>query len=601
MAHLVWYFTGTAQSLGLLPLLRAAVVCGVLYQIDLLFGVLGLWLCKKLGILSSASVLEPENRHSALVVLPTLLRKESELDGLKSAIRSAAYNGYPGRLVVVACIDDRSERPDLFWEIRAWAAAVPVPPNVEVHVMGSSYRVGKACVIDRGVEYVKGLVDEGHLGGFPTLFFNMDADSSLGPRALERMAYKLTRKRRLAGTPHFMVTSNVLVPSSQCVTGLRSVFRLEHWMATLVAREYLSSISFGRHNTKIFPVNEASGALFCTWSAVYLPAPRYARFMQSLRLVDWLAWWVGCSPPRFSEYTGKPLPEAMTGPGDDTWVTWMASGAVWRNGGPCFDFPRTPLHALGRLLVAYVSRPISYDPLAKVFTKTPTTARALFVQRLRWNSSRVQDIQRWALSHMYHWQIGVQVIASTTLVTWFNVLFIVGLVAPFVVARHTSEALPLSILAATGYMIVRLTGTAVALLVSECPRSNWVTLVSLPLSGTYHIAFNMVTTVLGYTRDIFGFGERTTFSPESTLRKSGLTRIALAYRMRRAALLASRAIVFGDVPWGWFWFGWRETPWTSSGFDGWGTGIRPPPVYWPKRRRAPPSGPPGVGETAVDG
>ena len=471
------------------------------------------------------------------------------------------------------------------------------PPNVELHVTGSPARVGKACAIDRGVEYVKKLVEQGRLRAFPVLSFNMDADSTLGPRALERMAYKLTRKRRLARTPHLIVTSNVLVPSEQCVSGVRSMFRMGNWIATLVAREYLGSISLGRHNTKIFPVTEASGALFCTWSAVFLPAPRYARFMQSLRLVDWLAWWVGFAPPRFSDYSGEPLPEAMTGPGDDTWITWLASSAVWRAGRPCFDFPRTPLHALGRLVLGYLSRPVSYDPLAKVYTKTPTTPRALFVQRLRWNSSRVQDIQRWARSHMYHWQVGLPVLASTTLVASFNALFVASLVAPLVMARHASDALPVSILAGLGYMTVRLAGTAVALIVSECPRSDWLKLVSLPFSGFYHVAFNMGTTILGYARDIFGFGERTTFSPESTLRKSGLTRIALAYRLRRAALLACRAALFGDVPWGPFWFGWRETPWTPSGFDGWSSGLRPPPVYWPKPHRT--SGrPPALGAIA---
>ena len=600
MAHLIWYFTGAAKSFGLLPLLRAAFVCGALYQIDLLL-VLAMWLCKKVGVLSSESTLEPENRHTALLVLPTLLRKDSELEGLRAAMRSAAHNGYTGHLVVVACIDDRGDRPDLFWEIRAWAAAEAVPPNVELHVIGSPGRVGKACAIDRGVRYTEQLVEEGRLARFPTLFFNMDADSTLGPRALERMAYKLTRKRRLWRTPHFIVTSNVLVAPEECVTGLRSMFRVENWIATLVAREYLTSISLGRCNTKIFPVNEASGALFCTWSDVYRAGPRYARFMQSLRLVDWLAWWLGSPPPCFSEYTGDPLPEAMTGPGDDTWITWLASSAVWREGRPCFDFPRTPLHALGRLALTYLSRPVSYDPLAKVYTKTPTTTRALFAQRLRWNSSRVQDIQRWASSHVYHWQNGFPVVATSALVALYSALSVASVVAPFVVARHASEALPVSLLAGAGYMTVRLTGTVVALIVSECSWRHWLALVSLPFSGLYHVVFNMATTTLGSVRDIYGFGERTTFSPECTLRKSGLTRIALAYRLRRAVLLACRAAVFGDVPWGAFWFGWRETPWTPNGFDGWGSGVRPSPVYWPKRRRGTSNGPPALGGAIADG
>jgi hypothetical protein len=68
--------------------------------------------------------------------------------------------------------------------------------------------------------------------------------------------------------------------------------------------------------------------------------------------------------------------------------------------------------------------------------------------------------------------------------------------------------------------------------------------------------------------------------------------MALAYRARRAFLLACRAVVFGDVPWGKFWLGWEQTRWTPSGFDGWTTGVRPPPVYWPARRRASSKRPP---------
>jgi hypothetical protein len=84
-------------------------------------------------------------------------------------------------------------------------------------------------------------------------------------------------------------------------------------------------------------------------------------------------------------------------------MTWLACSGTWKDGRISFDFPRTPLHALGRMLSAWVSRPLAFDPLAQVFTKTPTTVKGLFDQRLRWNSSRIQDLKRWSPSLAYHW------------------------------------------------------------------------------------------------------------------------------------------------------------------------------------------------------
>jgi hypothetical protein len=591
MDHIIWYFSSIESATRLMPLLWAALACIVLYQIDCSI-TLAAWLAKKARLISSDAVLEPENRHSAILVLPTLLRSASELAGLVAAMRSAARNNYPGRLLVVACIDGTAQRADLFEQLRRWAKAEPVPANVELHVAGTTGHSGKAVAMNAGVEYVKDLVAQGRLPEFPVLFFNMDADSSLGPRALERMAFKLTRKRRLARTPHLIVTSNVQVPVEECWSGLRSLVSVRHWIALLVAREYLTSISLGRHNSKLLSATGVSGALYCTWSQAHLAAPRYARFMQSLHLVDWLKWWLGFAPPRFSEFKGTPLPEAMTGPGDDTWMAWMACTGTWKGSRICFDAPRTPVHALARMVLSYVSRPLGYDPLAKVYTKTPTKFAALFRQRLRWNSSRVQDLLRWAGSNAFHWQVAFPALLGVLLVVVSNLLLLVGLLAPLLVTETVSRAIPLTLMAAAGYAAVRTVGTIAALVVSESSASDWIKLSALPLAGIYHFVFNTLTTIIGFWRDTFGFGEPTTFSPETTLRKSRLTRIALAYRTQRALLLACRAAIFGDVPLGWFWFGWRETPWTSSGFDGWSSGLRPPPVYWPGEESDRPGRPP---------
>jgi hypothetical protein len=583
--QLVWYLGSIRSVVEATPLLRALLVCFVLYQLDLVF-VLGLWLARRAGLAATDFTLEPENRKSAVVVLPTLLRKRAELEGLITAMRSVAGNRYPGRLFVIACIDGIREAGVLFTELEAWAAREPVSPGVQLHVVGVQERWGKAVAMDQGVEHLKDLVARGELDAFPELFFNMDADSVLGERALERMVFRLTRRRRLCGQPYHIVTSNVIVPFEQCWDGVRSLFSLRRWFALSVAREYLGSISAGKINYKLSPTMEVSGALYCTWSSIYLAGPHYAAFMQTLRLRDWLKWWLGLAPPRFSHFRGPPLAEAMTGPGDDTWMGWLASCGELRDGRFVLDFPRTPLHALVAAVRQYLSRPVAYDPLAKVFSKTPTTARALFKQRLRWNSSRMQDLFRHGPSLLYHWRAGLPLIMSTIVVFTAITGFALAPWALLSQQRVAGPAPAFALLAIAGYYLTRLTGTVAGLLISDSPAREWIKLLALPFSVPYHVAFNTLTLLIGYYRDAFGFGEPTTFAPERTLLRSNLSRFAVAYRLRRALFLAARAAIHGDVPLGSFWFGWHRTPFTPSGFEGWSSGKTPPPVYWPRRRRA---------------
>ena len=214
------------------------------------------------------------------------------------------------------------------------------------------------------------------------------------------------------------------------------------------------------------------------------------------------------------------------------------------------NFPRTPIHALGAFLLQYFSRPVAYDPLAKVYSKTPTTVKALFKQRLRWNSSRMQDLMRHGPSLLYHWQSGIPLLASTVLVFVAVTMFAMTPFALLRGARFPAPAMAFGVLAFLGYLTTRLTSTVAGLLISDSPWCEWIKLLPLPLSVPYHIVFNTVTLLIGYYRDAFGFGEPTTFAPEATLLRSNLTRFALAYRVRRAFWLTVRSAVFGDVPFG---------------------------------------------------
>jgi hypothetical protein len=116
----------------------------------------------------------------------------------------------------------------------------------------------------------------------------------------------------------------------------------------------------------------------------------------------------------------------------------------------------------------------------------------------------------------------------------------------------------------------------------------WRLCFALPLVPVYTLCFGWAPAALGYVHDVFLSGNVTGFAPEATLIRGGSTRIALFYRVRRAFLLAVRSVLVGDVPFGKFWFGWRETKWTSSGFEGFTSkkrqrNIIPPRSEWFRR------------------
>jgi hypothetical protein len=128
--------------------------------------------------------------------------------------------------------------------------------------------------------------------------------------------------------------------------------------------------------------------------------------------------------------------------------------------------------------------------------------------------------------------------------------------------------------------------TSFALMINNEPQ-YWRLMLALPLVPFYGFTFNWLPATFGWISDVFLFGNVTGFAPETTLIKGGSIRIALLFRIRRFFQLLIRAAVFGDVPLGTFWFGWRETPWTPSGFEGFTTekrrSILPPLRQWFRR------------------
>jgi hypothetical protein len=501
-----------------------------------------------------------------LVVLPTLLRTADDLADLRAAAETVVGNRYPGRVVVSIAIDGADDQPALVRALERWARAYH--GGARVLVARVPRRAGKGVAVEAGLRRAELAVRRGELDALPPVFFNMDADSVLGPQALERMVATLIRPGRWTGQRPMIVASNVLVRREHYWAGWRGFFTMRYQLALQVAREYMTSISIARNNRGLLPVTGVSGALYCTWTELHEHQARHAAFMRSLRAGDVVRWWLGRRPPRFATFDGPANVRATAGPGDDTWIAWLAMAARWRDGRIDLELPRSPLHALGRLARSFFIRPIAYDPLARVYTATPTTVRALFKQRVRWNSSRPWLLQRFGWMPYLAWDLGVWVILDALLLIAIHAVILVALLGwPF--ADRPSMWLALVALGCVTNLVIRGAATMLAMIQDHDVRGHWHKLLALPLAGVFHAVFNLATTIVGFVQDFFLFGVNTHFAPEETLATSGAGRLALAYRLSRCARLTARALRHGDVPPGRFWLGWGATRWTANGYAGW--------------------------------
>jgi len=522
-------------------------------------------------------------------VLPTLLTREAELDGLRRAIGSVLASGYPGGLVVCAAIDHADASLDLVRRLSHWTSGLSLASGVEVLVTTTPQRVGKAMAIEHALRALRAQIERGERQCWPKVLFSMDADSEVTPGSLERIAATLSRPRWSGDCP-LIVPANLGVRASHYWKGWRHFFTVAGQLSIQVAREFAVTCSLNRHNSfRLLPVLGVSGALYGTWTELYLQAPRYGAFVKSLRLRDWLLWWLGRPPPAFAGFSGE-LPESTIGPGDDTWIAWLAISARWVEGRIDLELPPTPWHALVRAARAYFVRAVVFEPEARVYTSTPTTIRGLYRQRVRWNSSRVWLIARFGTSLLFKWQLGCIIVFDAAMVLVFGgMLVVVVVLFPF--TRSDPQWVSLAILSAVATMLVRTAATVLGMLQERELPQRWHKLLALPLSGPFTLVFGVSTTILGYIKDLLLFGLNTGFAPEETLIRAGTGRLALAYRMRRALLLALRAARHGDVPPGAFWFGWNETRWTPSGYAGWTNAARKgPPVYRKERAAGPSAG-----------
>jgi hypothetical protein len=233
----------------------------------------------------------------------------------------------------------------------------------------------------------------------------------------------------------------------------------------------------------------------------------------------------------------------------------------------------------------FLDRAIQYEPLARVFTTSPTSIRALMKQRKRWNTARIEVTGRLWRALGYHWTLGFTS-ACVMLFMARSVLF--GMIAYLAlpIALVHQYLLTGFILAYACHVFVAGLLTLFALLIND-ELHYWRLALALPLTPVYGFWFKWLPGTLGWISDVLLFGNKTGFAPEATLIRGGSVRIALLFRVRRFFLLVVRALVFGDVPLGKFWFGWRETPWTPSGYEGFTSKKRRsilPPLRRPSRR-----------------
>jgi len=520
---------------------------------------------------------QPEKRlPSGLVVIPSLLRSTDDLEAMKATVSNVIVNDYPGTLLVVASIDGYDDAPELFDDLRAWIGRQQshLAADVFLDVTGTPKRRGKPLAIEHALHHVKSLVDQKIVYEFPKIYFSTDADADLAPHALEYIARRLCKPHWLTGSPGRAVAGNLYVRGNNYWQGWRKFFTVEGQLSIQVAREYLVT-NIVRYNRRPFPISGTTGVLYCMWTDIFLEAPRFMGFMQSLRWRDWIRWWAGFGVLKFLMSIVVFILWLFVGDIDDTVSAFLAIIARWENGRFTLDAPKTPLHALAYAIRSFlIDRALRFEPEARVYTSSPTTLKTLWRQRVRWNTARIEVAGRFSRSYWFHWDLGVSALGLLALklkYVFFGLFYYVILPLQLFNNNYLWGIAATFLLQITTYAL----WTWMALAMNSEVFKNWRLLLALPLAPLYTLVFSCWTTMFGAVHDIFLCGNITKFAPETTLIKGGSSRVALFARARRALILAVRAVVYGDVPFGAFWFGWSETPWTPSGYAGWSSGRKP--------------------------
>lgn len=577
MTQLIWLFKTSDPFSWAWTIFFGFVFGFLVYNLDiaillLLRALKGIW--RGDGSYNKFQPAEECARPSALVIIPSLLRNEEDYGSFLTAIDSVCSNGYPGQMVVICSVDGSSADSALYQKLADWIGNYNKnPKNITLHICHTVARRGKVMAIDHGLLFMKSMVKEGIYSQFPTLYFSMDADSTLSKNALERLASRITTPHPITGNLRRVVAGQACVHLHEFWQGWRKFFTVQGQIYLSSARQYLFYGMY-RYNLNPLPFVSLPGVLYCAWSDVMLQAPYYMGYLQTIKFSDWIKWWFGTPPPTYDMSKIIPLPEALAGQTDDTAIAIICSTTSWRNGKLVFDPPQTPLHAFGRLLFAlFVERAIDYDPDAKVYTYTPPTIKGLWKQRERWNSCRVELSNRALKCFLFNWNVGFPYLFQISkVVVCVLITLIIYLVVPFLLFGRMSF-IDMAILGYLVSIVVCTIYTGLALLLDSERKRFWRMILAIPFDGAYMFVFGFLAAAFGIVKDIFLFGVNSKFVPQETLIRGKGSRIALLYRARRFVSLCIRSIRYGDVPFGTWWWGFREhEPYIKSAYEGWTSG-----------------------------
>src|SRR5262249_14487232 len=135
MEAIVWGFRTLDSFVIASPILFSLVLCLLVLQSDFFsLTVRLLWR----AIRGQGDRFAPrKERPSAVIVIPSLLRNEEDLNAFTTTLESCATNGYPGELVIIASVDGRTEHPKLYAALEAFIEARRDPENVSMYLTGT--------------------------------------------------------------------------------------------------------------------------------------------------------------------------------------------------------------------------------------------------------------------------------------------------------------------------------------------------------------------------------------------------------------------------------------------------------------------------------
>jgi len=509
---------------------------------------------------------------AAMIVVPSLLRDEFDHIEIIGAIDSAAKNNYPGELHIIASVDGYTENPKQYEALVNWINTQKYSNNIHLHITNNIIRRGKQMAIDAAINYMIDFVKQNKIV-MPPIYFSLDADETIDDGSLRFLVERLMTKHWLTGNYRRLITAHVVINKGIMWKDWKSFFTNKGQMYLYAARGFFSFNPL-QENTNILPIPTVLGQLFCTWSDVMIQAPRFMGYLQTIKNSDWIKWWFGVEPPKFSDYTGESLPQALCGNTDDTSIAMIVNMCWWNNGKLSWDFPATPLHSFCRMLKdIFIERVQDHESRAKVNTFMPPAMKGLWAQRVRWFSCRPETNGRFWRSFQFNWSVAIpfylnlsQLISPTISIVFFYVIL------PFVVWSHWS------VITWSIYLFVIAYVTQFWYLfmvwIFDEKRSQFTHLIItyfIPTTRFYQIIFFHFTMFVGVFQDVCWNGCNVKFYTSKTLIDSRASRIAIAYRVRRFFNCLWRSIRYGDIEFGSFWWSWQAYPKynLTNGFTGW--------------------------------